>query len=168
MSEHRATIEWEGSGEEFLQGRYSREHRWSFDGGVTLRASAAPSSVPLPWSSPDAVDPEEAYVASISSCHMLTFLFVAYCHGFQVERYRDEAVGVMTPNERGQLWVSEVTLHPRIEYGGEKRPSPEEEENLHHLAHEECYVANSIRTRVQVRAPAPAVAPLHAAARPTA
>lgn len=162
MSEHRASIEWERRGEEFLQGRYSREHRWSFDGGVTLAASAAPSSVPAPWSSAEAVDPEEAYVAAIASCHMLTFLFLAYCHGFQVERYRDEARGVMTPNERGQLWVSEVTLHPRIEYGGEKRPARDEEMNLHRLAHEECYIANSIRTRVEVRpallSPAPASA----------
>ena len=167
MSEYRATIEWEHDGEDFLKGRYSRAHRWSFDGGITLPASAAPSSVPAPWSVPEAVDPEEAYVASISSCHMLTFLFLAYCHGFQVDRYRDEAVGVMTPNERGQLWVSEVALHPRIVYGGEKRPSAEEEANLHHLAHEECYIANSIRTRVEVRAPAPAAAAVPPSAQPT-
>ena len=167
MSEYRATVEWEcGNGEEFLKGRYSREHRWSFDGGISLPASAAPTSVPAPWSSPDAVDPEEAYVASISSCHMLTFLFIAYCHGIRVDRYRDEAVGVMTPNERGQLWVSEVTLRPRITYGGEQRPTAEEEENLHHLAHEECYIANSIRTRVEVRAPAPVMASTPTSAQP--
>lgn len=151
MSEHRALIEWEHVGEGFLQGRYSREHRWVFDGGVTVAASPAPSSVPAPWSNPACVDPEEAFVAAVSSCHMLTFLFVAYCHGFQVNRYRDEAVGVMTPNERGQLWVSSITLAPRIEYGGSKLPVPEDEERLHRLAHEECYVSNSIRTHVEVR-----------------
>jgi organic hydroperoxide reductase OsmC/OhrA len=135
---------------DFLKGRYSREHTWTFDGGVTVPASPSPSVVPAPWSNPAHVDPEEAFVASISSCHMLTFLFVASKGGFQVDSYHDEAVGVMSKNEKGVPWVSEVTLHPQIVYGGEKRPTPADEEHLHHLAHEQCFIANSIKTDVKV------------------
>jgi len=103
MSEHRATIEWTGtaSAGDFQKGRYSREHRWAFDGGLSVDASSSPSVVPVPWSNPRYVDPEESFVASISSCHMLTFLFVAAKAGFAVASYRDEAVGVMTKTAEG-------------------------------------------------------------------
>lgn len=151
MSEHKATIAWQRTGPDFLRGRYSREHTWTFDGGFTVPASPSPSVVPAPWSNPAHVDPEEAFVAAISSCHMLTFLFLASRAGYQVDRYRDEAVGVMTRNENGALWVSEVTLRPEIHYSGDKRPAPEDEEQLHHAAHEQCFIANSIKTRVTVR-----------------
>jgi organic hydroperoxide reductase OsmC/OhrA len=107
--------------------------------------------VPAPYSNPAAVDPEEAYVASISSCHMLTYLHVASRQGFLIERYEDEAVGVMRKNERGAIWVSGVTLSPRIVYGGDRRPSAEDEARLHHLAHEQCFIANSVRTEITVK-----------------
>src|SRR4051812_49356350 len=120
MSEHKATISWKRTSCDFLIGKYSREHTWSFDGGVTVPASASPSVVTPPWSNPAHVDPEEAFVAAVSSCHMLTYLYLAGQAGFQVDSYYDEAVGVMTRNERGVPWVSNVTLHPRVAYSGEK------------------------------------------------
>ena len=150
MSRHQATIHWQRTGPEFLRGRYSREHSWIFDGGLTVPASPSPEVVPAPWSNPAHVDPEEAYVASISSCHMLTFLHLASRQGFQVGSYRDEAVGVMTKNERGVPWVSSVTLHPQIVYDGARAPTAAEEERLHHLAHEQCFIASSIKTEVIV------------------
>jgi organic hydroperoxide reductase OsmC/OhrA len=150
MSEHRATISWTRSGPDFLKGKYSREHTWQFDGGVTVPASASPSVVPEPYSNPAGVDPEETFVAAVSSCHMLTYLFLASQQGFLVESYQDEAVGVMNRNEKGALWVGRVTLHPQSVYSGERRPSPEEERHLHHLAHETCFIANSIKTEVVV------------------
>ncbi len=155
MSEHKATIDWKRSGPDFLKGRYSREHTWTFDGGVTVAASPSPAVVPVPWSNPANVDPEEAFVAAISSCHMLTYLWVASRAGFVVESYRDGAVGVMTKNERGVPWVSLVTLRPEIVYGGEKQPTPAEIGQLHHLAHEQCFIANSIKTEVKVEASLP-------------
>src|SRR5437867_5376659 len=99
MSEHKATISWKRTSAEFLKGKYSREHTWSFDGGVTMPASPSPANVPAPYSNPACVDPEEAFVAAVSSCHMLTILFLAYKQGFQIDSYGDEAVGVMTKNE---------------------------------------------------------------------
>ena len=151
MSEHRATVRLKLEGDGFLKGRYSREHTWTFDGGLTVPASPSPGVVPAPYSNPANVDPEEAYVASISSCHMLTFLYVAMRQGFLVERYEDDAVGVMRKNERGAIWVSAVTLGPKIVYGGEKRPSADDEERLHHLAHEQCFIANSVKTEITVK-----------------
>jgi organic hydroperoxide reductase OsmC/OhrA len=151
MSEHKATITWQRTSPEFLKGKYSREHSWTFDGGLTVPASASPSVVPAPYSNPACVDPEEAFVTSISSCHMLTFLYLASQQGFQVDSYKDEAVGVMTKSEKGVPWISLVTLHPNIEYSGGKPPTPADEERLHHLAHEQCFIANSIKTEVKVR-----------------
>jgi organic hydroperoxide reductase OsmC/OhrA len=150
MSEHKATIRWQRTSPDFLKGRYSREHTWAFDGGVTISASASPSVVPAPWSNPAGVDPEEAYVASISSCHMLTFIYLAGRQGFQVDSYEDEAVGEMTKNEKGVPWISSVTLRPKIAYSGDKLPTPADQERLHHLAHEQCFIANSIKTQVTV------------------
>lgn len=155
MSEHKATVRWERRDPDFLHGKYSREHSWTFDGGVTVPASPSPTVVREPYSNPAAVDPEEAFVASLSSCHMLTFLYLAGRAGFVVDRYEDDAIGVMTPNENGVPWVSRVTLHPRIAYGDEKRPTPEEETDLHHRAHEQCYIANSVKTQVTVAEAAP-------------
>ncbi len=150
MAEHVATVEWSLRGGEFLKGRYSREHTWTFDGGASVAASPAPSVVPAPWSNPACVDPEEAFVASVASCHMLTFLWLAYRKGFLVERYRDAAAGVMTKNAAGVPWVSRIALRPEIQYGGERRPTPEEAAALHHEAHEQCFIANSVRTEIVV------------------
>src|SRR5262249_33623455 len=116
--------------------------------GVIVPASPAPTSVRPPYSNPSNVDPEEAFVASISSCHMLTFLYLASRRGFEVTAYEDRAVGTMTKNERGVPWVSSVVLHPRITYGAEG-PPPEEERSLHHDAQEQCYVANSEKTDIK-------------------
>ena len=150
MSEYKAIIKWQRTSPDFLKGRYSREHTWTFDGGVTVPASASPAVVPAPWSNPAGVDPEEAFVASISSCHLLTFLYLASKAGFQIDSYEDAAIGKLTKNEKGIPWVSLVTLNPRIVYSGEKSPAPTDEERLHHLAHEQCYIANSVKTEVAV------------------
>ena len=150
MSEHKALIRWQCDTPDFLRGKYSRAHTWTFDGGVTVPASSAPSSVPVPLSNPANVDPEEAFVASLSSCHMLTFLWFALRGGFQVDSYEDEAVGVMTKNEQGKMWISKVTLHPKIVYGGDKRPDTGQEAELHHAAHADCIIANSVKSEVVV------------------
>jgi organic hydroperoxide reductase OsmC/OhrA len=149
MSEHKATIEWTQSTGDFLKGAYSREHTWTFDCGVVVAASSSPAAVRPPFSNPANVDPEEAFVASISSCHMLTYLYVASRKGFEITSYKDEAVGVMTKNERGSLWISSVVLHPRIVYGA-RTPTPEEEGQMHHAAHEQCFIANSVKTEIKV------------------
>src|SRR5882757_42350 len=130
MSEYKATIKWKRTSPDFLTGKYSREHTWTFDGGVIVPASPSPHVVPVPYSNPAHVDPEEAFVASISSCHMLTFLYLAAKQGFQMDSYEDEAVGVLTKNEKGAPWMSLVTLHPKIVYSGEKLPSPADEKQL--------------------------------------
>ena len=150
MSEHKATILWTFSQGDFLKGTYSREHTWTFDGGMTIQASSSPAAVRVPFSNPANVDPEEAFVASISSCHMLTYLYVASRKGFAISRYEDEAVGVMTKNEHGIPWVSSVVLHPRITYTDAKKPSREDESQMHHLAHEQCFIANSVKTEIKV------------------
>jgi organic hydroperoxide reductase OsmC/OhrA len=152
MSEHRATIEWAGGAAagDFVKLRFTREHRWTFDGGASVVASAAPSVVPAPWSNPHGVDPEEAFVASLASCHMLTFLFVAAKAGFAVATYRDDAVGIMAKNAAGKAWVSKVTLSPRITYAGDKQPTSEELAVLHHAAHDGCFIANSVKTEIVI------------------
>lgn len=152
MSTHTAQINWRFAGGDFRRGKYSREHTWTFDGGLTVPASPSPSVVPAPHSSPSSVDPEEAFVASIASCHMLTFLWVASREGIEVVSYEDEAVGTMTKNARGVPWVSSVMLNPRIHYGGDTGPSPEREAELHHRAHEGCFISNSVLTAITVSA----------------
>ena len=148
---YQATVRWtRQDGEVFTDNRYGRGHVWAFDGGVEVPASSAPSSVPLPFSRADAVDPEEAFVAALSSCHMLFFLFFAAKQGFVVDRYEDHAVGVMEKNERGKLFVSRVTLNPAIDFSGPKRPAPDEIADLHHRSHEDCFIANSVRTEITV------------------
>jgi organic hydroperoxide reductase OsmC/OhrA len=149
MSEHNAIISWTHSRGDFLKGTYSREHTWAFDGGVVVPASPSPSSVRSPYSNAANVDPEEAFVAAIASCHMLTYLYLAYKAGIDVTAYEDEAVGVMTKNERRVSSVSSVVLRPRITYG-QRIPSPEEQRQLHHDAHEQCFIANSVKTEITV------------------
>ncbi len=152
--EYKATVAWKrAEGEAFTDLKFSRGHEWSFDGGVTVPGSSSPLSVKLPYSRADAVDPEEALVAALSSCHMLTFLYFAARGGYVVDSYVDDAVGVMTKNERGKLFVSKTTLRPRIAFSGAKQPSPAELDQLHHHAHEECYIANSVLTEVVIETP---------------
>jgi organic hydroperoxide reductase OsmC/OhrA len=150
MSVHTAIISWKRTGPEFASGKYSREHTWKFDGGLVVPASPSPSAVPAPFSNPANLDPEEAFVAAISSCHMLIYLFLASRQNFQIDSYDDEAEGTMAKNERGIPWVSDVTLRPKIAYSGNRRPTAEDEDRLHHAAHEQCFIANSIKTRVRV------------------
>ena len=131
--------------EAFTDQRYSRAHTWHFDGGADVAASSSPHIVPLPYSVAAHVDPEEAYVASLSSCHMLVFLAVAAKRGYAVDSYRDRAQGVMEKNPQGRLHISRVTLHPRVAYRGTV-PDAATEHALHHEAHEQCFIANSVRT----------------------
>lgn len=150
MSEHLATVEWTRGDQPFLDNRYARAHEWRFDGGAVVRGSPAPSSVPEPLSDPTAVDPEEALVAAVSSCHMLFFLAYAARAGFVVDSYRDEATGVLGKDERGKVSITRVTLRPAVAFAGDKRPDAAALDALHHRAHEACYVANSIRGSVSI------------------
>jgi len=149
MAEYQATILWERGGANFSDNRYSRGHRWQFDGGIEVPASASPQVVPLPLSVPAAVDPEEAFVAALSSCHMLWFLSLAAKRGFVVEKYCDQAIGVMAKNAAGKLAMTQVTLRPAVAFSGIRRPSPSEIQSLHDEAHEECFIANSVKTQVK-------------------
>ncbi len=150
MSHYRAQIIWKNdSPETFTKNRYTRGHEWVFDGGVTVPGSSSPHMVPR-YSVEAAVDPEEALVASAASCHMLSFLYVAAKAGFIVGSYLDEAFGETAVNDDGRQWVSRITLDPRIEWLGEKMPTAEELDSLHHQAHNECFIANSIRSEVVV------------------
>ena len=146
MSTYTATITWERNGQVFTDNKYSRGHRWRFDGGIDVPASSSPHVVKLPLSVAEAVDPEEAFVASLSSCHMLSFLWVAARRGFVVERYVDEAVGILAKNADGKPAMTEVTLRPQVTFAGDKRPSPEDHQAMHHEAHDLCFIANSVTT----------------------
>ncbi len=150
MSHYSAVISWERGTASFVDKRYSRVHQWSFDGGVVLRASSSPHSVPAPYSDPSAVDPEEAFVAALSSCHMLWFLSIAAKNGFCVHAYRDEAIGVMEKNNRGKLCLTTVTLRPHAIFTSIKLPSDTGVRTMHEEAHGECYLANSVNTRIVV------------------
>jgi organic hydroperoxide reductase OsmC/OhrA len=154
MSESKATITWATTAtpNDFTKGHYSREHVLTFDGGVSIPGSASPSVIPRPWSEPSAVDPEEAFVASIASCHMLSFLYVAAAQGFAASSYRDTAVGRMSKGANGVPWVSTVRLQPELTWSGDRRPTEVELAELHHHAHEQCFIANSIKTEVTVEA----------------
>ena len=147
---YRATVAWRrGEGEDFAKGRYHRGHEWRFDGGITLPASASPSVVPAPYSRQDAVDPEEAFVAALSSCHMLTFLDLARRAGVVVESYEDEAEGEMERIAPGKMAITRVTLRPRIAFAGGV-PDHAKLDELHHHAHEACFIANSVTTKIAV------------------
>jgi len=147
-----ATIAWQRQEHEpFRDSRYSRGHTWRFDGGAEVAASSSPHIVPLPFSVAAHVDPEEAFVASLSSCHMLVFLGLAAKRGFVVNRYADRAVGVMEKNARGRLAITRVTLHPRVAYETGAAPDPQAEAQLHHAAHEQCFIANSVLTVVKTQ-----------------
>jgi organic hydroperoxide reductase OsmC/OhrA len=152
MSSYTATITWRSdSPDTFTKNQYTRGHEWAFDGGVTVPASSSPHAVRPPWSVEAAVDPEEALVAAVSSCHMLSFLYVAAKAGFNAESYIDEAVGEMSTNESGQQWVSRITLDPQIVWIGDKVPTGEELQHLHHEAHKICYIANSVKSDIVIK-----------------
>lgn len=148
MTQYTAEILWVRDGQDFLGDRYSRRHVLRFDGGAEIPGSSSPHVVPLPMSDASAVDPEEAFVASLSSCHMLWFLSIAAKRMFCVERYFDAAVGSMGKNAHGKLFMSRVTLRPEVTFSGELIPSREELGKMHHEAHEECFIANSVKTEV--------------------
>ncbi|MDB4977251.1 MAG: OsmC family protein [Myxococcaceae bacterium] len=151
MSDYRVTLRWEHTQGDFRRGEYLRTHSWAFDGGVVVPASPSPHVVRVPYSDPACVDPEEAFVASIASCHMLSFLYVAQLRGLDIKRYEDEAVGVLTKNERRVSWVSSVVLSPRITYVGERLPSARQAAELHEEAHNACFIANSVKTEIRVK-----------------
>jgi organic hydroperoxide reductase OsmC/OhrA len=152
MSTYTATIRWNRteSAEGFAKGQYSRAHEWAFDGGHVMKASASPHIVPAPWSDPEGVDPEEAFVASLSSCHMLFFLDFARRQGLAIEAYVDEAEGVLEKRADGKMWMSRVTLRPKISWEGDP-PDEAALADLHHRAHEACFIANSVTTEVTVQ-----------------
>jgi organic hydroperoxide reductase OsmC/OhrA len=149
MAEYRAAIEWDRGSAPFLDNRYSRGHIWEFDGGIRVPASSSPHSVPLPSSVEEAVDPEEAFVAALSSCHMLWFLSLAVKRGYVVDRYRDFASGTLGRNGEGKLAMLVVTLRPSVVFGGEQRPNGPDVALLHHEAHSLCYIANSVKTEIR-------------------
>ncbi|HEX6789949.1 MAG TPA: OsmC family protein [Candidatus Krumholzibacteria bacterium] len=149
MAEYRALVTWSRNGAVFTDNKYSRGHRWQFDGGIDVPGSASPHVVPLPYSVAEAVDPEEAFVASLSSCHMLSFLYLAAKQKLVVDSYRDDAVGVMRKNESGRLAITRVTLRPEVRFGGDTQPTTERILALHHAAHDECFIAASVKTDVQ-------------------
>lgn len=148
---YTAVVLWERGATPFTDGRYSRGHRWRFDGGAEVPASSSPQVVPVPMSDPAAIDPEEAFVAALSSCHMLWFLSIAARRGFVVNSYRDEAEGIMAVAD-GRIAITRVSLRPRVTYAG-RSPDPDEDAAMHREAHDSCYVANSVRTEVVVEAP---------------
>jgi organic hydroperoxide reductase OsmC/OhrA len=149
--EYAATVTWQRrEGEKFTDNRYRRGHTWRFDGGVSVLASSSPSVVPVPLSDAGAVDPEEAFVASLSSCHMLFFLFHAAKKGFVVERYEDAAVGVMGKNAQGRTAMTRVSLRPAIVWGADRKPTAEELHAMHEQSHHDCYIANSVTTEVVI------------------
>jgi organic hydroperoxide reductase OsmC/OhrA len=149
MSHYAAETLWERKDADFLDNRYSRRHLLRFDGGLEVPGSSSPSVVPLPMSDASALDPEEAFVSSLSSCHMLWFLTMAVKRKFRVDRYFDAATGVMEKNAEGRVAMTVVTLHPEVTFSGERRPSREELDKLHHDAHEACFIANSVKTEVR-------------------
>lgn len=147
--EFTATVNWQRKDAAFIGGRYSRAHTWHFDGGAIVPASSSPHSVPLPFSDAGAVDPEEALVAALSSCHMLFFLGFAAKRHWLVDSYVDEAVGIMERNADGRVAMTRVTLRPRIAFSGEV-PAQSDIDDLHHEAHEACYIANSVRCGIVI------------------
>jgi len=149
MSEYFAKIEWHRKEDEaYTDNQYSRGHEWHFDGGETVLASSSPHIVPLPYSVEANVDPEEAFVASLSSCHMLFFLGIAAKHRFVVDSYIDDAVGTMEENEDGKIAMTKVILRPKIIFSSSKQPTLEQLEKMHHQSHEQCFIANSVKTEV--------------------
>ena len=148
MAHYTAEVIWQRGEQDFVAGRYSRRHMLRFDGGIDVPGSSSPQVVPLPWSDAHAVDPEEAFVSSISSCHMLWFLSIAGKQRYCVDSYHDNAVGEMRKNDGGKLVVVRVTLHPAVVFSGARLPDRSALDQLHHEAHAECFIANSVKTEI--------------------
>jgi organic hydroperoxide reductase OsmC/OhrA len=144
MSEHKATIRWRRETADFKYETYNRDHDWGFDAGITVRASASPAYM----GSTACVDPEEAFVASVASCHMLTFLAIACRKHYTLDDYRDEPVGLLEKNAEGRLAITTITLRPQVKFAGEKAPTPDELLQMHEQAHRACFIANSVKTEV--------------------
>jgi organic hydroperoxide reductase OsmC/OhrA len=149
MSEYNVTVHWERQNQVFTDNRYSRSHTWTFDGGVEVPASSSPHVVPLPYSNASAVDPEEAFVAALSSCHMLCFLSIAAKRGFRVDSYADDALGILEKDPSGRFAMTRVTLRPQANFSGDHLPTEPELQDMHHQAHEECFIASSVKTDVR-------------------
>ena len=149
MADYSATVFWQRTNSEaFTDNRYSRGHEWQFDGGITVAASSSPHVVPLPYSVEANVDPEEAFVAALSSCHMLFFLSFAAQQGFVVDTYNDQAVGTMAKNSEGKVAMTRVVLRPAVKFSPDNVPTYAQLEDLHHAAHEACFIANSVTSEV--------------------
>ena len=148
--EYGATVSWQRGDAKFTDQKYSRAHQWQFDGGTIVPASSSPHVVPVPMSNAAAVDPEEAFVASLASCHMLFFLFHAAKQGFTVDRYEDAAAGVMGKNAEGRVAMLKVTLRPQVTWSGAKQPTAQDLDAMHHQSHEDCFIANSVKCDVAV------------------
>jgi organic hydroperoxide reductase OsmC/OhrA len=150
MHKYEATVAWERNGQQFGDNRYSRAHEWRFDGGARVLGSPSPLSVEPPMSDPAGVDPEEALIAAASSCHMLFFLAYAAKRGFVVDSYVDEAFGVMEKNSENKYAITRITLRPQIIFSGEHMPTAEDISQIHHDSHEQCYVANSLKSEIVI------------------
>ena len=152
MSEYFACISWARKNNEvFIDNKYSRSHQWEFDGGAVIQASSSPHIVPLPYSCEDNVDPEESFIASISSCHMLFFLSIAAKRGYIVNSYKDDASGILELDNEKKMSITTVTLHPKIEFSGEKKPTLKQIDKIHHLSHIQCFIANSVKTKIVIK-----------------
>lgn len=149
MSLYHATVSWLRNNEAFIDNKYSRAHQWEFQGDTKVAASASSHIVPIPYSVPENVDPEEAFVASLSSCHMLFFLSIAAKKKLVVDLYRDTAEGVLEKNKNNKMAMTKVVLNPEIKFSG-KQPSAELIDKIHHLAHQECFIANSVKTKIEI------------------
>ena len=151
MSEYTATIKWERpSDSRFIDGKYTRGHTWWFDCGITVPASSSPHVVPLPYSVEENVDPEEAFIAAISSCHMLSFLSIAAKRRFIVDMYVDDVSGLMERTAEGKYAITKVTLRPVVRFSGSEPPTADQIREMHHEAHEECFIANSVKTNISI------------------
>lgn len=148
--QYSSEIHWERGSQLFTDNLYSRKHRLVFDGGIEVAGSSSPLIVAEPYSDPQAVDPEEAFIAALSSCHMLWFLSLAAKKAYIVDSYHDHAIGLMTQNEQKKLWISSVTLQPKVIFSGKKQPDATTLLQLHHQAHEECFIANSVKTQLEI------------------
>ena len=152
MSQYFATVAWNKKAHEnFVDNKYSRAHQWKFDGGAIIEASSSPHIVPLPYSSEANVDPEEAFIASLSSCHMLFFLSFAANRKYTVESYTDEATGIMQIDEDNRMSMTDVTLQPKVLFSGDKQPTKEQIDKIHHNAHKQCFIANSVKTKIHIK-----------------
>jgi organic hydroperoxide reductase OsmC/OhrA len=146
MSEHTATIEWKRTTPDFDYKTYNRDHEWLFDAGISVKASASPDY----HGSPSCVDPEEAFVASLAGCHMLTFLAICARKGLAPESYHDDAVGTLARDASGKLAITHVRLRPRVTFSGEKTPTADELTKLHDQAHHACFVASSVKSEMTI------------------